>query len=278
MKPNSILIIGCGDLGERVAGLLSASKFCVGGVCRHPERLSPLFTERYRADYTLPGSLAFLEELAPDYVLTTFKPTQPSPQGYQAGFPGAMENLLSGLGTHRPKAIFMVSSTRALAEQAGGWVDEHSAVAQSGYAATAIVEAEQRLQESGQRACIVRFAGIYGDRNGRLLNRVRLGEICAQQPVCYGNRIHRSDCAGMLVHLLNLDHLERAPLYLGVDNEPAPQYEVQRWLANEMGVNALPVEQAPRGHKRCSNRLITASGYRFLYPSYREGYRAVMAS
>ncbi|MEH6580679.1 MAG: NAD(P)H-binding protein [Halioglobus sp.] len=277
MKPNSILIIGCGDLGERVAGLLNPSGFSIGGICRHPEQLSPLFTGRYHADYTLPGSLAFLEELAPDYVLTTFKPAQASPKGYQAGFPEAMDNLLTGLGAHRPKGIFMVSSTRALAEQKGAWVDEQSAAAESGYAARAIVEAEKRLQASGLRACIVRFAGIYGDRNGRLLSRVRGGEIRAEQPACYGNRIHRNDCAGMLVHLLNLDHCERAPLYLGVDNEPAPQHEVERWLANEMGVNALPVEQAPRGHKRCSNRLITASGYRFLYPSYREGYRAVMA-
>jgi hypothetical protein len=31
-------------------------------------------------------------------------------------------------------------------------------------------------------------------------------------------------------------------------------------------------------NKKCSNQKLLASGYEFKYPTYREGYRAVLAA
>jgi hypothetical protein len=36
------------------------------------------------------------------------------------------------------------------------------------------------------------------------------------------------------------------------------------------------LDAAPRNHKRCSNRLLRASGYDLLYPDYRSGYKQVL--
>lgn len=177
----------------------------------------------------------------------------------------------------------MVSSTRVFAEREGGWVDETSDLEREDPRAQAIIEAERALLDSGHTACVVRFGGIYGAPGGRLLARIRRGELCAPEPVRYTNRIHRQDCGGFLAHLLlaMASGASLEPVYIGVDDDPAPRFEVETWLAREMGIAAGQGVTAPDsrgGHKRCRNWLLHASGYRLLYPDYRSGYRAVLES
>ena len=282
MKSKSILFVGCGDLGARTGGLLRAQGWQVAGMRRELSLLPPGFTG-IGGDYTEPGSLAFIADLRPDYVVTTCNPVDRSVAGYRQGFTGAAGNLLAGLADYHPRAVFMVSSTRVFAEREGGWVDETSDLEREDPRALAIIEAERALLDSGHTACVVRFGGIYGAAGGRLLARIRRGELCAPEPVRYTNRIHRQDCGGFLAHLL-LAMASGAPLepvYIGVDDDPAPRFEVETWLAREMGIAAGPgvtAPDSPGGHKRCRNRLLHASGYRLLYPDYRSGYRAVLES
>jgi len=199
--------------------------------------------------------------------------------------------LLAGLGEHRPRAILTVSSTRVYAERDGGWVDEGSDLAQDDPQASAMIAAEQLLLNSSHRASVIRYAGIYGAPAGRLLQRIKRGEVCPERLLRYGNRIHRDDCAGFICHLLKCfeEGEKLAPVYNGVDDLPAAQFEVESWLATRLGV---PVATAPgpgpttrnasgsnfSGHKRCSNRLLRASGYELMYPDYRSGYSAVLAA
>lgn len=282
MKSNSILIVGCGDIGIRTGRLLLAAGWQVAGVRRNPQALPAEFTA-YAADYTEPGSLDFISELKPDYVLATFNPSERSLEGYETGFVGGTDNLLRGLAGHRPKHILSVSSTRVLAESAGGWVDENSALAgDKDPRAMSIIEAEQRLLASPQAASVVRFAGIYGYPGGRLLTRIGRGELCAAQPPRYSNRIHRDDCAGFLGHLLLAAVADQPlePVYIGVDDQPALQFEVESWLATRLGITQPEYQQPASGDaatgKRCSNRLLHASGYQLRYPDYRRGYQAVL--
>lgn len=280
MKVYSVLIVGCGDLGVRAGSHLKAGGWQVAGVRRDVTLLPPGFTG-CPADYTEEGSLGLLAQRAPDFLLVTLTPAGMTTEGYRRGFTGAMRNILSGLGAHRPRGILMVSSTRVFAEREGGWVDETSELERDDPRALAIIAAERALLDSGHNACVVRFGGIYGAAGGRLLARIRRGELCAPEPVRYTNRIHRQDCGGFLAHLLLAmaagESLE--PVYIGVDDNPAPRFEVESWLAREMGVAAMPgvsAPDSPGGHKRCRNRLLHASGYRLLYPDYRSGYRAVL--
>lgn len=290
MKRNSILFVGCGDLGGRCGRLFLDRGWQVAGVRRDIAGLPSGFTG-FAADYTLPGSLGFSEAWEPDYVVATFTPSDRTVDGYHRGFTLAAQNLLAGLGGHRPKVILLVSSTRVFAEQNGGWVDEGSALAKEDPRALAIIAAEQLLQASAQRVCVIRFGGIYGFPGGRLLQKVRRRELSPDQPLRYGNRMHRDDCAGFLLHLVERLEAgeELAPVYIGADDLPAPQAEVERWLVAAMGLPAAPARSLPvinessgkttvSGHKRCSNRLLHRSGYRLLYPDYRSGYAAVLAA
>lgn len=287
MKSSSVLIVGCGDLGVRCGKLLSQRGSSVIGVRRDPSKL-PGEIAGLAANYTRPGTLDILAELRPDYVLATFNPTDRSIDGYKAGFERAMDNLLSGLGSHSPRHILMASSTRVFQESSGGWIDEDSALTREDPFAQHIIAAERQLLDSGRKASVLRFAGIYGFPGGRLLERIRRGELCPADPVSYTNRIHRDDCAGFMVHLLQLaqDGKPLAPVYIGVDDMPAPRFEVESWLAEELGVaNELsyqpsPADQPTRhnsaGHKRCGNKALRDSGYELIYPDYKSGYGALL--
>jgi nucleoside-diphosphate-sugar epimerase len=285
MKSNSILFVGCGDLGCRSARLLQGRGWQVSGFRRDPSRLPP-GVAGFAGDYTRAGSLDFIASLRPEFIVSSFNPTDRSVAGYEEGFTGATENLLTALCDHRPRTMITVSSTRVYAESSGGWVDEASELATDDPRAAAMIAAERAMLSSPIPATVVRFAGIYGSPAGRLLQRIRRGELTPKHPLRYSNRIHRDDCAGFLCHLLELARAGAAlaPVYNGVDDLPAEQYEVDTWLASRLGVTAAetgPVFQAQGSrlkNKRCSNRLLHNSGYQLLYPDFRSGYGAVLAA
>ncbi len=283
MKNSSVLIVGCGDLGIRIGTLLVKRGCNVTGVRRNPEKLPADFIG-HAGDYTQRGSLDFAAQLRPDVVLAIFNPADRSISGYKAGFRTAMSNLLSGLGQHRPRCILMTSSTRVFSEAQGGWVDETSTLTTKDDWAMEIIAAERLLLESGHAASVVRLAGVYGIPGGRLLSRIRRGELCPAQPVSYTNRIHRDDCAGFLAHLLQLSSAGNTlePVYIGVDDLPAPRFEVESWLAGQMGLDSErgsdpdlatePTRHNSAGHKRCHNNALRSSGYQLIFPDYKSGY------
>lgn len=286
MKGVHLAIVGCGDLGERLAALVAEESVCVTGLRRDPSRLPPGI-EGVVADYTDPASLKVLEGLAPDYLLLTLKPVGRDPVGYRAGFEQATDAVLKGLGRHRPRGVLMVSSTRVYAEDGGGRVDESGPLNMDDPAALSIIRAEQRLMSSKAGSvpavCIVRGGGLYSGESPRLLQRVAAGEISPMTPVHYTNRIHRDDLAGLLVHLLRAREAggDWPPVINAVDDASVSRQEVERWLLQELGCDVLLETTQSPGQaqgKRCSNRILHACGYQLRYPDYRHGYQAAIAA
>lgn len=278
----TVLFVGCGDLATRAAAALPAAVRCIG-LCRHPERL-PEDIEGVAGDYTCGSAFASLPQLAPDIVVFTLKPVGGrDSEAYRQGFLAPVEHLLAALGHHRPRRILFVSSTRVYTEHDGGWVDESAPVADDDSPAGMIVAAERQLLNAGHPATILRCAGLYGGASGRLTARIARGELSPASPVHYANRVHRDDVAAFIVWLIEREARGEVPAdcYNLVDDNPAPQHEVERWLAAALSV---PVDEDPgsatqpgsRGHKRVSNRRLRSSGYALRYPDYRSGYAAAL--
>ncbi len=125
---------------------------------------------------------------------------------------------------------------------------------------------------------VLRLGGIYGPGRTSLLERARSG---VPGGPAFTNRIHRDDAAAALLHLALLPTAE--PCYVGVDCEPATEAEVLAWLARRLGVTpaeapgvAPSSSRRARGSKRCRNARLLASGFRFRYPTWREGYEALL--
>ena len=181
-----------------------------------------------------------------------------------------------------PRRVFFVSSTSVYGERGGAWIDETAPLAPRGFAGESLVAGERRMLVSPLSATVVRFAGIYGPGRGWMIERARAGADCAGDPPKFTNRIHRDDCAGVLAHLIGTDGACE-DVYIGVDDAPVEECEVLEWLAERLGAPAPRRGRAAEGRvgqgsgKRCSNARLRASGYRFRYPTWREGYAAVLA-
>ncbi len=279
MSDGEVLIAGCGDVGTALGLDLAAAGYRVWGLRRDPTGLPPAIGP-IAADLSRPETLATLPP-GINQVVYAAAADGFSDAGYRAAYLDGVGNLLQALAGRPVRRFVFVSSTAVYGQGAGEWVDEASPTEPSGFSGQRVLEGEAAARSGPFPAVVVRFGGIYGPGRTRLIESVRRGEPCVEAPPRFTNRIHRDDCAGVLRHVLELQAPD--PVYLGVDGAPAADCEVRDWLADRMGV-ARPgrvsdaAASPQRGNKRCRNDRLVASGFRFRYPTYREGYAALLAA
>ncbi len=284
-KQFKILLAGYGDIARRAAGLLSQNGYQLFGLRR--TRLDPgndpvtMVFEDLRDS----SRLAAVLEQRFDVVVISMTPEAFSDEGYKNSYVAAAASFATAVKrvSCPPGLVIWVSSTGVYGQHRGEWVDESSATKPETFSGKRLLEAERKIAsvaESGPiKPIVVRFSGIYGPGRNRLLEQVKRGRLVgADQPI-WSNRIHSMDCAGVLVHLIERQ-LQGAPLfdlYLATDRLPVPMYEVQAWLAERLGVERQQtVAASGRANRRVSSRRLIESGYVFQYPTYREGYAALL--
>jgi nucleoside-diphosphate-sugar epimerase len=277
-----VLVAGCGYVGVELGRRLRADGHQVYGLRRRAAGLPPeLFgleadlTEKSSLLRSLPGEL--------DLVVYAASAGETSEKAYRAAYVTGLRNLLEVLAERReePRRLLFVSSTGVYAQDSGEWVDEESPAEPTHFTGKILLEGERIARGSCASTVVVRFGGIYGPGRTGTIDRVRSGDaVCPETPL-YGNRIHRDDCAGVLHHLGFLP--DPAPLYLGVDDEPADLCAVYCWIAARLGLppprrssEAARLRYGRRSNKRCRNRLLRSCGYVFRYPTFREGYGALL--
>jgi nucleoside-diphosphate-sugar epimerase len=273
-RPQTVLIAGCGDLGRRVGMLLAEAGHRVLGLRRRSAQM-PAGIEPLACD--LASGVPHLPPV--DRAVFCAAPNDGSAPAYQTVYGVAFGNLLRALGAQArlPTRVVLVTSTRCYVQNDGGWVDEDSPVTARDAQTQALLGAEANLRDSGLPGVVLRLAGLYGAGEGLVLQRLRRGEaVCPAGPPRWTNRLHRQDAARAIVYLLGL--ADPAPLYLGVDAEPADQATLLRELAQMCGLPPPAVGELPPAavNRRCSGRRLLASGFRPLYPNWRDGYRALL--
>lgn len=277
-----VLIAGCGYVGGRLASRLAREGHAVFGLRRSPAAL-PDGVQRVTADLARPESLDELPA-ALDAVVYAATPGERSDAAYERTFVSGVRHLSRALEGGSPglDRFLFVSSTAVYAQRDGGWVDEDAPTRPTHFSGQRLLEGERLVGAGPGRGCALRLGGIYGPGRTGLLERVRRGEArYAPGPPRYTNRIHRDDAAGILHHLLGAEELPAR--LLGVDSAPAPEQEVLTWLAERLGAPpprpAAPEPGSRRalGNRRCRNARLLSLGFRLRYPSWREGYEALLA-
>ncbi len=274
-----VLLVGFGDLASRLAPRLVADN-CQVAALRRSQRGAP-GVELFCGDCRDPGVLG--KALAGrDVVVVTLTPGAFTEQDYRDTYVGGARALAGAIASGPgPGLVIWVSSTSVHGQCRGEWVDEDSITEPRSFSGRALLAAEAVVAGLPVPATVVRFSGIYGPGRTRLIEQVRRGLCAPAQPVQWSNRIHSEDCAAVLHHLIRRHASDQGlwPLYLASDCEPAPLHEVHLWLARRLGVTVTggAPPGAARGNRRCRNKRLLASGYRFLYPSYREGYDALVS-
>lgn len=267
----NILIIGCGDIGSRLATTLAQQGHQVYGVRRSVQTLAGV--TMMQADVSQPFTLNMTML---DYVYIILTPDRSDADSYRRTYIDSLAHIRQAVQPYAVQHVFFVSSTSVYGQDRGEWLDETSPTEPKGFNGQTLVQAEQLCRQCWPTTA-VRCGGIYGEGRLRLLRWVQEG-----RPVTTGqwtNRVHVRDVVGVLAFLL-AQHQQGQKLedcYLAVDDCPALQDEVLDWLAERMQLPLVPKQQVDGfSNKRLSNKRLKTLGYTFAYPGFREGYAAVV--
>ena len=208
-----LLIVGCGDVGLRVAKLLRG-RWQLLALSSSPQRVDELRTAGIRpllGNLDEPATLGRLAGLA-DAVLHLAPP-----QG-QGSEDRRTLNLLRALArSSRPTRLVYASTTGVYGDCGGARFDETRPVAPATERARRRVDAEQRLRWFGAvfgvRVTLLRVPGIYAsDRaGGHPRERLARGSpVLAREDDVYTNHIHADDLARACVAALHRGLSQRA--------------------------------------------------------------------
>lgn len=279
----NVLIVGCGDLGGRAAKIALGRGDRVFGVRRDVSRL-PAGVEPVRGDVADGDHLQFPSGL--DAMIYAVAASERTDEGYARAYPQGLSNSLQALDQSSPGVpVVFVSSTAIYGEDEGRWVDEDTEPRPGRFQGVRMAEAEGVLRARG-RGTSLRLGGIYGPGRTRLIDTVRSGRFDPAPKVRqWTNRIHVDDAARAVLHALALQAEEGlAPGTLnGVDEAPVIREEVLAFIAERLGVPGPALidaheESRPFSNKRVRGDRLLGSGFGHRYPTYREGYSALLGT
>jgi len=248
------LIVGCGFVGSRLAGLLVERGESVVAVTRSGVSIEGV--ESLERDVTNSS----LELPETDRVFYLVGAGARDVDAYRKAYVEGMRNTLDSTGD---ASLVYSSSTGVYETEDGSWVDEETPIEPTKERTRVLLEAEELARDAG--GTTVRFAGLYGE--GRVGVERYVGETTVKAG--YLNLIRGEDAATAL-----LAAEEGADdLYVAVDDEPVHRHDLARWLAEQTGrpVGEL-VDETRKPNKRCSNERLRSTGWELEYPTYREGY------
>lgn len=284
-----VLIVGCGYVGLSLAATLLRQGHHVTGL-RRPgtgeAALRQAGVEPVLADITDPASLSRCSP-AYDWIVNCVSAGS-GPDAYRAVYFHGTRNLLEWLAPSPVKKFVYTSSTGVYAQDDGSLVDEQSSATGAGETGAILAETEAILLAAARAhsfpAVVLRLSGIYGPGRGYWLKQFLAGEARLEPSPRWLNMIHRDDVVGAITAAL----LRGIPgtVYNVTDDEPVIQRDVFAWLGRELGRPSPPLSDetipTPRrrgaANKRISNRRLREDlGYRLVYPTFREGYRAELS-
>lgn len=283
-------ILGCGYVGLELARQLGREHDVIG-VRRSGDGLAAVEetgADAIEADVTDPGSLGAIPDV--DALVFSASSGGRGAAAAERVYVDGLRTVIETFGERDsvPDRLVYTSSTGVYGDHGGDWVDEETPLSPTTDKTRVLAEAEriarELAQEYGIDGSVARFAGLYGPGRYRL-DRYLNGPVTEG----YLNMIHRDDAAGIVRFLLESTDEK---LLLAVDDEPVDKWTFADWLADECGVERPPkrtkadrlddegLTDAARRRiltsKRCSNERVRGLGYRFAYPTYREGYRAAI--
>jgi len=286
MSAKRILIVGCGKIGLRVANLLS-TEHEVWGLSRSTQNShngNPNHITFITADVCKLESLSgqFPENL--DYIIYCVAPAERNEAAYRELYLTGLKNIIDYLpAQHALKRLYFVSSTSVYHQDDHSLVDEMSPALPSSFSGRVLLEAEGFCNHLPIPSTIIRFSGIYGAERSRLIEQVKTHKAKLSTDYRLTNRIHEDDCVSFIQHLIQEDILgkQSESLYLASDSMPVDLNEVIKFLASNLAIKLTEkpsndAEKRRAGNKKCSNRRMLDSGYRLHFPSYQEGYLAMI--
>lgn len=195
-----ILIVGCGDIGVRVARLEQAQGRAVAGLVRNDAgagRLRDFDVTPVMGDLDDPDSLIALPSAG-----TLLYYFAPPPGG--GPWDTRMRNFCASIGRDQaPDKVVYISTSGVYGDCGGAWVTEETPVNAQTSRARRRLDAEAALTEWGGRlgvpVVILRVTGIYGPGRLPLARLQERHPVLREEESPPTNRIHADDLAAVCV-------------------------------------------------------------------------------
>lgn len=246
-KQPRLLIVGCGDIGQRVAKKLM-TRYRLFGVARSAESAELLRKQGItpvRADLDQPRSLHRLRGLAP-YILHLAPPplsgtSDPRTQALLAALTRA-DKTQKKRAIVAPARLIYISTSGVYGDCRGESVTESRAVNPESPRAQRRVDAERQIRALGKRGhwrtTILRVPGIHGPE--RLpLKRLQGGQaVITAAEDSWGNHVDADDLADAIIALLHSRRSQR--VYNACDSDPQLKGVYLNRLCRALGLPELP--------------------------------------
>ncbi len=285
---DEILIVGCGDIGRRVATLLVADGREVAGLVSSEESVAPLVEVGIRplvANLNDPGEVQGLA--GGNSLVFYFAP----PPGGGITDPKVRNFCAAMVGVKAPKRLVYISTSGVYGDCGGAVVTEDTPANPQTSRAKRRYDAEQVLRQWGEAqsvdVIILRVTGIYGP--GRIpVFRLQDGHplLCLEES-SPTNRIHADDLAQVCIAAAEKG---RAGEVFNVsDGHPSTMTEYFLAIAEQVGLPRPPLISMAEAKKvmtplmlsyltesrRMDNsRMLNRLGVKLRYPTLVEGLKA----
>lgn len=273
------LIVGAGYIGIPLGQALARQGFHVTGWVANQAsatKVRQAGLTPFAGDASNPQTWEKIESLPWDTVYFTAAASGGGPESYSKVYGEALNLALS----HKPPnaSFFYTSSTSVYAQLDGAWVDESSPIMPTSPTGKILATAESRVLDAG--GSVARLSALYGPSRHVLLDRLLSGSaVIDGDGSRWINHIHRDDAVDALLFLQNNQPLANQLVNIS-DSEPATLLTFYQWLCKRFNKSLPPYGEVPptkrgRSSKRVSSNKLQNTGYRFRFPTFREGYEAL---
>lgn len=291
IKLKNLVIVGCGDIGVRLARLVLVQGGAVSALARSKESAARL--EGYGIT-PFPGNLDQAESLVGLPVAGKALVYLAPPPGGGPIDSRVRKFCQNCTGTRVPEKVVYVSTSGVYGDCGGGLVDEQTPVNPQTSRAKRRVDAENCLtawgQEQGVPVVILRVTGIYGP--GRLpIARLKQGHPVlneAESPPT--NRIHADDLAQ--VCLAALERGEAGAVFNVSDGQPGTMTQYFNAIAELLGLprpqqvsmeearqvmNPMMLSYLSEARRMDNRKMIQELGVVLQYPDLEAGLQNIAA-
>jgi nucleoside-diphosphate-sugar epimerase len=288
-----LVVFGAGYVGLEVVRRAIGHGLRVKALTRNPEKAAALLSLGAEPVVgELSGEVWHRQiDPGPEFVLNCVSSGGGGVEGYRRSYEQGMRSILAwaGRGASAIGTFVYTSSTSVYPQDGGVQVDETASVAGARETAQILIETENllRASDSVKRWFVLRLAGIYGPKRHHLLD-----QLCAGDGEVSGtgghrlNLIHRDDIVSAIFAGFGASPEIRNEVFNVADDRPASKEEVVGWLASRLELPAPRFTGEPAAGRRqitpdraiLNGKIKRVLGWKPVFPSYREGYEAILGA
>ena len=183
-----VLILGYGDIANRLSKLLSKKDFDLYAVSKSIKKIKNFYMHDWLSDDQFK-----LDQKDFDSVIFFPKPFDMSEAGYKKGFIDGSRSILNILEKINFRKLILISSTRVYGREQIGLLDESTEPQPSDFRGKLVYDYENLfIKKYNKEAFVLRFAGLYTNKS----------------EVTFLNNLHRDSAAEIIYFILSNQNFE----------------------------------------------------------------------